>query len=405
MLAGGRGTRLRPFTDTRPKPMIEIHGQPFLGYLIEMLAEQGFERVLLLLGYLPHVIQDYVGDGRRWGVRAEYSITDVEDDTGRRVKLAKPYLDPCFMLMYCDNYWPMDIEKQWARFASSEALGMVTIYSNRDGYTKSSVRVGEDGYVTVFDRSRTTPGLQGVEISYAILTSDLVDLIPDDNVLLETTLYPLLTARRQLLAYVTDHRYYSIGCTERLPLTEAFLARRPAVIVDRDGVLNKRPPQANYVRRWNEFEWLPGAREGLGLLHRSGFRAIVVSNQAGVGRGAMTEADLESIHARMRREVEHAGGRIDAVYYCPHDWDDGCACRKPKPGMLFQAQRDWSLDLSRVPFIGDDDRDAQAAEAAGCRPLLVSDDLSFLDIVRTLINPPFQGATSGRVEASAGYRT
>jgi D-glycero-D-manno-heptose 1,7-bisphosphate phosphatase len=244
-----------------------------------------------------------------------------------------------------------------------------------------------------------------VEISYAILTSDLVDLIPDDNVLLETTLYPLLTERRQLLAYVTDHRYYSIGCTDRLPLTEEFLARRPAVIVDRDGVLNRRPPRAHYVRSWDEFEWLPGAREGLSLLHRNGFRVIVVSNQAGVGRGAMTEADLERIHARMRRDVEEAGGWIDAIYHCPHDWDDGCACRKPKPGMLFQAQRDWSLDLSRVPFIGDDERDAQAAEAAGCRPLRVSDVLSLFDIARTLVAPKPQGANSGKVKAGAGYRT
>src|SRR5437868_13744064 len=89
ILAGGRGERLRPLTDIRPKPMIEIHGKPFLEYQLEMLREQGFERVVLLLGYLAEVVQDYFGDGGRWGLRLEYSVTPAEDNTGRRLKRAE----------------------------------------------------------------------------------------------------------------------------------------------------------------------------------------------------------------------------------------------------------------------------------------------------------------------------
>src|SRR5262252_3738853 len=96
ILAGGRGERLRPFTDIRPKPMVEIHGKPFLEYNIEMLREQGFERVLLLLGYLPEIIQDYFDDGSRWGVQIDYSVSDADDLTVRRVQLAKERLDACF---------------------------------------------------------------------------------------------------------------------------------------------------------------------------------------------------------------------------------------------------------------------------------------------------------------------
>ena len=102
---------------------------------------------------------------------------------------------------------------------------------------------------------------------------------------------------------------------------------------------------------------------------------------AGVARGAMTEQDLHDIHHRMVREVQQSGGRVDAIYYCPHDWDAGCACRKPKPGMLFQAQHDFNLDLSRTLFIGDDERDAQAADAAGCPSALVSEKQSLAEIV------------------------
>ena len=116
----------------------------------------------------------------------------------------------------------------------------------------------------------------------------------------------------------------------------------------------------------------------------AGFRVVVVSNQAGIARGAMTEADLLEIHRRMVGETTLAGGSIDAIYYCPHHWEEGCECRKPAPGMLFQAQRDFSLDLSRTLFIGDDVRDAQAARAAGSPFELVGEGKSLLDIIRAI---------------------
>ena len=134
-------------------------------------------------------------------------------------------------------------------------------------------------------------------------------------------LYPRLAQRRQLLGYVTDHRYYSVGALHRLPLTESFLARRPAVILDRDGVLNNEPPQGAVCPGMGGVRMAPGCQEALRLFNQARYRVIVVSNQAGIGRGAMTESDLQQIHERMAVEVEHAGGQIEAVYYCPHDWD------------------------------------------------------------------------------------
>ena len=386
ILAGGRGTRLRPISDVRPKPMVEIHGKPFLEYMVEMLRGQGFDRILLLLGYLPDVVQDYFGDGSRWGLKIDYSVTAFEDNTGRRLQLAAPFLDPCFLLLYCDNYWPMQIDRMWRRFADADVPAMITVYSNRDGYTRSSVEVDANGYVRVYDKTCTAPNLQGVEISYAIMKKSVLDLIPDGNVLLEEALYPRLAERRQLLAYVTDHRYYSAGALHRLPITEAFFAGRPAIILDRDGVLNKKPPRAHYVRNWDEFEWLPGAKESLRLLKRANYRVIVVTNQAGIARGMMSEPDVLDIHRRMAAEAAIAGGRVDAVYYCPHHWDEGCRCRKPKPGMLFEAQHTFNLNLCRTPFVGDDETDAKAAEEAGCPWIPVTPDRPLLTIVRELVD-------------------
>lgn len=393
ILAGGRGSRLRPLTDTRPKAMVEFHGKPFLEYLIEMLRDEGFERVLLLLGYLPDVIVKHFGDGSRLGIQIDYEITPPEYETSQRVELAQSRIDECFLLMYCDNYWPMRMDRMWAEFVASGAPAQITVYANRDRYSRSSVKIGPQGMVEVLDRSRTTPGLEGVEISYAIVTrSAVLDLLPGRREPFETAVYPPLAARGQLHAYWTEHRYYSVGGHDRLKVTEEFLARKPAVILDRDGVLNIRPSRAQYVRSPEEFRWLAGSREALRMLCEARCRVIVVSNQAGIARGEMGAADLEAVHARMRAEAAAAGGRVDAVYHCPHGWDDGCDCRKPKPGMLFQAQRDHHLDLTRTLFVGDDERDAEAASAAGCPFARVSEEQSLLDITRRLVSGKLQEA-------------
>jgi D-glycero-D-manno-heptose 1,7-bisphosphate phosphatase len=382
ILAGGRGTRMLPVTMTRPKPMIEFHGKPFLEYIVEMLREQGFERVLMLLGYLPDVIRDHFGDGSQLGVEIDYAVTPPDDLTVSRIQDARDRIEDVFGLFYCDNYWPLRMDDMWRRYRELDVPAMVTVYANRDGYRGKNSIVVEDGHVRTFDKSATAPGLNGVEISYAILTKPLLDLLPTEDELFEVALYPQLAARGELGAYVTDHRYYSVGSPERLAATERFLARRPTIILDRDGTLNRRAPRSHYVTHPDEFEWLPGALEALGVLDEHGYRVVIVSNQAGIGRGLMTEADLDAVHARM---LEDADGAIDAIYYCPHAWDAGCDCRKPAPGMLFQAQRELDLDLTRTPFMGDDDRDRQAAEAAGCPFVLVSEERPLIEAVRDLV--------------------
>jgi histidinol-phosphate phosphatase family protein len=404
ILAGGRGTRLGPLTLTRPKPMVEIQGRPFLEYQIEQLREQGFKRVLLLLGYLPEVVCDYFGNGRRWGIKIEYSVSAVDDETGRRLKFAEPFLDPYFLLLYCDNYWPMAMGKMWQRFVAAGAPAMITVYSNKDGYTRNSVRVEADGQVSIYDKTCSHPDLNGVEISYAILNREIVHRLDDQNVLFETAVYPSLAQRGQLAAFVTDHRYFSVGAQHRLPLTEDFFRRKKTVILDRDGVLNRKPQRAHYVRSWDEFEWLPGARNALQLLHAAGYRVVVVSNQAGIARGAMTEDDLAAVHRAMIAEAAAAGGRIEALYYCPHDWNAGCECRKPKPGMLFQAQRDLNLDLSRTFFVGDDERDAEAADSAGCPFAKISADKPLIDWVRALLKKPAARNKEKHGNTSLSYR-
>lgn len=385
ILAGGRGTRLKPLTDTIPKPMIPIKGKPFLEYLLENLRDQGIEKVLLLLGYLPHKIKSYFGDGSSFGIEIDYSISDVQYETGRRIKLAEDKIEQFFLLMYCDNYWPMRLKHMWAKFINSGVAAQITVYANKDNYTKHNVRMDDKGLVIAYDKNRELKNLQGVDIGYAIMSKEILTFLPYENVSFEKTVYSLLIERGQLSAYLTDHRYYSIGSHDRLPLTELFFSPQRAVILDRDGVLNEKPMKAQYVKTWDEFKWLQGAIEAIRLIKKAGFAVIIITNQAGVGRGMMTESELLEIHEQMKATLAENGVFVDAIYYCPHGWDNGCDCRKPKPGMLFQAQHDFHLDLSRTFFIGDDIRDQQAGEAAGCKTLLVSPKMSLLQLVRKKI--------------------
>ncbi|MBI4059486.1 HAD family hydrolase, partial [Candidatus Giovannonibacteria bacterium] len=155
--------------------------------------------------------------------------------------------------------------------------------------------------------------------------------------------------------------------------------------LDRDGVINKRPPKGDWVKRWEEFEFLPGAIEAVRLLTEAGYELYMISNQAGIARGAMTEDALHDINNRMEAEFGRGGGKLKGIYYCPHNWDSPCECRKPRPGMFFQAALDHYIHLPDAIFIGDDERDKVAGDAAGVKTILMPSDGSLLEVVKSKI--------------------
>jgi D-glycero-D-manno-heptose 1,7-bisphosphate phosphatase len=144
------------------------------------------------------------------------------------------------------------------------------------------------------------------------------------------------------------------------------------LLLDRDGVINRRIV-GGYVTCWEKFVFLPGALEALRLLTEKNYHLIVVSNQAGVGKGLMTAADLQEITRKFIEEVEAQGGRIHSVYYCTHRAEDACACRKPKPGLLLNAQAEHHFAFEDTFFIGDSESDLRAAQAVGCPAIMVSE--------------------------------
>jgi D-glycero-D-manno-heptose 1,7-bisphosphate phosphatase len=144
-----------------------------------------------------------------------------------------------------------------------------------------------------------------------------------------------------------------------------------AVILDRDGVINKYPGDRLYVTSLGKFRLLPQAKKAIALLHREGYKIFVASNQAGVGRGMYTQKALDRITAKMLKDIQDSGGLITKVYYCTHRKEAGCACRKPKPGLLKQAAREFRFSLKKVYFVGDTIRDVSTARAAGAKSILV----------------------------------
>jgi D-glycero-D-manno-heptose 1,7-bisphosphate phosphatase len=149
---------------------------------------------------------------------------------------------------------------------------------------------------------------------------------------------------------------------------------RPGVFLDRDGTINVRPREHDYIRNSRDFEWLPGALEGMLKLTRAGLPLVVVSNQRGISRGLVSYATLHEIEARIQEALAPHGEKVVAFRYCPHGLDEGCDCRKPRPGLLRSAADDLQLDLQRSWMIGDSDADVEAGEAAGCQTIRLGAD-------------------------------
>ena len=147
-----------------------------------------------------------------------------------------------------------------------------------------------------------------------------------------------------------------------------------AVFLDRDGVINRKAAEGEYVTRWEDFQFLPGAAEAIALLNREGWSVIVVSNQRCVAKGLLTVNELETIHRKMEAELASAGAKLDGIYYCPHDTNPSCACRKPSPGMLLKAAEEHQIALSASWMVGDSESDMAAGKRAGCRTIRIASE-------------------------------
>lgn len=374
ILCGGLGGRLRPFTDSMPKPMVPVNGRPFLEHLLEQLAARGIRRFLLLTGYLGEQIRGHFRDGSSRDWEVEYSHGPVEWATGRRLWEARQKLEPRFLLLYSDNFvqFPMD------RLMALHEMEQVSLSFLLAPKAKGNIRVSAEGRIEAYDKTRTGHSLDFVEVGYMVVERERVLNVfptlknhPDFSF---SEVLEHLAGVNQLAGLVVRDPYHSISDPDRLELMRSYLKPKKLLLIDRDGVINQKAPRGKYIRTWEEFQWIPETRRAMKELAARGFKFIVISNQAGIARGMIEPGSLERIHRNMRARLREDGVDVVDIYFCPHHWDDGCECRKPAPGMFFRASRDYLLRMDHTIYVGDDPRDCAAAHNAGCLSVLVGED-------------------------------
>ncbi len=159
---------------------------------------------------------------------------------------------------------------------------------------------------------------------------------------------------------------------------------RSAVFLDRDGVINRKAPEGEYITRWEDLEILPGVAESVRKIKEADLKVVVVTNQRCVAKGMLTEIALQELHKRLIDRLAEEGAVLDGIYYCPHDKTAGCACRKPAAGMLVQAAQEHEIDLKGSWMVGDSPSDILAGKKAGCRTIFLKtrDDLRAATIER-----------------------
>ncbi len=366
ILCGGLGTRLRPITDKIPKPMVLVNGVPFLEHLILQLKENNIFEFVLLTGYRGDLIQEYFGDGKAIGVNIQYSHGPAEWETGRRLYEAKHMLQEYFMLLYSDNFVQFNLTKLSIFHEKKGKLLSFIVQTKHTG----NIKLDSNEIVEIYDKSRSKEQLDFVELGYMIASKDIFKYFDGIDISFSDVIARLVSDQ-QVAGMLIKDVYHSISDPDRLKLTEQYLAHKKILLIDRDGVINKKAPKGEYIDSWKRFEFIPENLYGMKMLSNSGHSFVIISNQAGIGRKMVTEETINSINEKMINALKDEGINILSVYICPHHWEDNCFCRKPNPGLFFRASEDFLIRLDKTFFIGDDPRDCQAACNAGCRSLYI----------------------------------
>ena len=392
ILAGGKGTRLG-LTDI-PKSMCPIDGIPLLERQIRLAKAYGIEEIFLLEGHLAQVISNYFGDGEQLGVKIHHIVEENPLGTAGALSLIKDKLKDRFMVFYGDVVMDFDIQAMQKFDAKTDSIGTLLVHPNNHPYDSDLLEVKEEKITAFYPKPHTEGQIYHnlVNAAVYILSTQVFDYIapmsPQD---FGKDIFPkILQDGKVLRAYKSAEYIKDMGTKDRLPKICEDIASgkvqrlnkknpRPAIFLDRDGVLVKDMDKNPVVEN---FEMLDGVADSIKKINQSDCLAVVVTNQPMIAKGFVTFEQVDEVHKQLETSLGKMGAYLDEIYFCPHHPDKGfegevpelkidCNCRKPKPGMLLKAAQDYNIDLKKSWMIGDRECDIKAGIAAGCKTILV----------------------------------
>ena len=372
ILVGGRGTRLGAATDQCPKPLIDVGGRPFLDYLITDLVRHGFTDIILLAGYLAEQLRALEIRAQTTGCRIRCFVEPSPAGTAGALTQVQEHLAEQFLLLNGDSLFAINyLDLCVPALGSPAPVGVVALRrmarSGRYGHVELN-----GGTITDFAEKAATSGPGLINGGIYWLRRSVLDWIEAVPASLEQDVLPRLARAGLLAGRCYDGFFIDIGIPEDLSRAQTLIPermRRPAVFLDRDGVLNV---DSAYPHRPDQIEWSEGAHQAVKSFNDAGYFVFVVTNQAGVAHGFYDEDAVRGLHRWMNAELRRSGAHVDDWRYCPfhpeakveayrglHPW------RKPGAGMLVDLMEHWPVDASRSFLIGDRESDLEAARSAG----------------------------------------
>lgn len=420
-MAGGRGTRIAELFPDIPKPLIPVNGMPILEREICSLASQGFKDLILTVGYLADKIIEYFGDGSQLGVKIDYFVEKTPlGNAGALFRLKEKIDDEPFFLLNADAAFDVDFNRMLDYHKKHG--GLVTLFTHPNSHPYDSGLIIADKewkvekWLSKEDKrpqwynNRVNAGLhvidpQVLELSLKNLEIDSTTGFPKGKVDLDRQILKPLCGTGKMFCYDSPEYVKDMGTPERFHQVEADYKngvvqaknlhnKQKAIFLDRDGTINK---YVGFLRNIDDFELIEGVSEAIKQINQSGYLAIVVTNQPVIARGEVTWEELNEIHKKMETLLGKDGAYIDGIYICPHHPDKGfegerseykfdCDCRKPKPGLLLLAARDFNIDLSQSIMIGDSERDVEAGNKAGCKDVfLIEKNAKFINVIKKIV--------------------
>mgnify|MGYP004552340249 FL=1 len=396
IMAGGKGTRISSVASDIPKPMIKIDETPVLEREIQCLKEQGFVDFIITVSHLGHIIMNYFGDGSDFGVHIEYFVEVQPLGNAGALFELKDKLTEDFLLLNADAIFDIDFNRI-VKF-HKEKGGLVTLFThpNSHPYDSGLIIADKTGAVEQWltkEDVRPKYYENRVNAGLHVVSPEILAVRPEGTKIdLDRQLLKPLAGTGKMFCYDSPEYVKDMGTPDRYEavckdFADGVVAgknlkrEQKAIFLDRDGTINK---YVGFLRNIDEFELFPGVAEAIGRINRSGYLAIVVTNQPVIARGEVTFDELQQIHNKMETLLGLEGVYLDGIYFCPHHPHKGyegeiselkfdCDCRKPKPGMLVKAAKDFNIDLENSWMIGDGENDIKAGQVAGCKTALIGE--------------------------------